>query len=154
MISELLKRGGVWYNLDASTPQEAIRKASEVVCARLYPAVIDKDASELAGAALEREGQSSTAVGEGLAFPHARAPFLRNREAAFMALFYPRFPILWAAPDGLPVRAFFLIASASPAEHLSSLSSLAKRCSNPEFARLLAGKATLDQLLSLLGRVS
>lgn len=150
-IRDLLSRGRVWYNIAGDDPLAAIEDAISALSTipGLFPPGGPGE-TELAAAVMERETLTSTAMGEGLAFPHPRPPFFRQPADAFIGLFYPRFPVPWGAPDDLPVRAFFILVSANATEHLSILSALAKRCSDTGFKALLDDQAGFERIEAYL----
>ena len=75
---------------------------------------------------LEREDVTSTAIGEGVAIPHARTPALQRCRIAVGVL--PN-GIPWGASDSRPVQLALLIAAreSDHAEHLRVMASLAVR---------------------------
>ncbi|HEX5758545.1 MAG TPA: PTS sugar transporter subunit IIA [Thermoanaerobaculia bacterium] len=97
------------------------------------------DADELYQKLVEREQLGSTAVGGGVAIPHCK---LRSLEHAVVAIGRIEPGIDFGAPDGQPVRAFFIVVSPaeSPAEHLQVLSAV---------SRWIKGGRNVEQLLEL-----
>ncbi|MGV3016297.1 fructose-specific PTS transporter subunit EIIC [Rothia sp. 88186D007BW] len=87
-------------------------------------------------AALAREEKTSTAVGHGVAIPHARTAAVVTPTLAFARL--PE-GIDWKAPDQSPVRLVFLIAvpESSGNEHLRILSTLARALMRDSFRQQL-----------------
>jgi PTS system nitrogen regulatory IIA component len=146
LIPELLARGKVWYNVPGKNPAEFI---SALVSSLRLPVGIRKE--DLTQACIRREASSPTAMGRGIAFPHPGEPVVTSAEDAFVALAYPRFPVDWRAPDGAPVRAAFLIVSASRNDHLTTLSTLAKLCGKDAFHEALLREAKLEELVGLTG---
>lgn len=75
---------------------------------------------------LEREDVTSTAIGGGIAIPHARTPALSSCRLAVGVL--PS-GVAWGAADGLPVHLALLIAACESdhAGHLRVMASLAVR---------------------------
>lgn len=147
-VSDLLARGDVWYNVPGKNAAEFI---SSFISAIRVPEGIKKD--ELSQACARREASSSTAMGRGVALPHPGEPMAPGADKAFVALAYPRFPVDWRAPDGSPVKAVFLIVSASRNDHLVTLSSLARMCGNDEFRAALASQAPLDAVVKLMEKL-
>jgi PTS system fructose-specific IIC component len=80
---------------------------------RAAAAVDGSLAGRIAGAALAREKEFGTAVGSGVAIPHARLGEIPRPLLAF-----GRVPdgIDWDAPDGEPVRYVFFLATPSGAQ--------------------------------------
>jgi PTS system nitrogen regulatory IIA component len=64
------------------------------------------DEEEFSRAIFERESILSTAVGQGVAVPHAKVTGISD---FFVTVGVSRTPIEWDAPDGEPVRLVFLI---------------------------------------------
>jgi Kef-type K+ transport system membrane component KefB/mannitol/fructose-specific phosphotransferase system IIA component (Ntr-type) len=80
---------------------------------------------------LKREEQMSTAMGKGLAFPHARLSGIHN---PLIYVVRNKFGLEWDSPDGKAVRlAFFVITPESnPSAQLYILQMLAETLSNKE----------------------
>jgi len=74
----------------------------------------------------EREQQGSTAIGHGVAVPHARSAAARELVAAALRT---RKPVAFAAPDADPVQIFIalLVPAKATTDHLEILSGLASR---------------------------
>ena len=92
-------------------------------------------------ALMEREARSSTAIGSGIAVPHARsAAVIRPGLSAITA------PggVDWGAPDGSPSRLIFLIAAPEGEDglHLELLSRLMRLLMREEFRAQLMAAAT------------
>jgi PTS system nitrogen regulatory IIA component len=79
-----------------------------------------------------REKAGSTALGEGVAIPHARVKDLQRILLAYIRL---RQPIPFDAPDGKPVSEFLVILVPKEAteEHLRILSEVTQLFSDPQF---------------------
>ncbi len=146
-IAALLTRGGVWYNIPGKTSADFI---STLVSTIKVTADISRD--DLAQACARREASSSTAMGRGLAFPHPGNPMAKNADEAIVVLAYPRFPVDWKAPDGAPVKAVFMIVSASRPDHLATLSGLARLCGDDAFYTALSRQASLAELVGIIGK--
>lgn len=91
-------------------------------------------------ATLEREDVTPTAIGQGIAIPHARSAAVdRCRVAVGVIAGGSR----WGASDGAPVRLALLIAAreADHAEHLRVMASLAVFLRRPGLVDRVAGMA-------------
>jgi PTS system nitrogen regulatory IIA component len=86
---------------------------------------------QVAAALLEREKVGTTAVGDGLAFPHAKLPGLREARAAVLLLPEPGVDL--GAPDGRPVRLVLalVVPPDSVGEHLKILAAFSRRLRDP-----------------------
>ncbi|HZX81800.1 MAG TPA: PTS sugar transporter subunit IIA [Lysobacter sp.] len=84
----------------------------------------------------ERECLASTALGHGVAIPHARIDGLGRARGAFIALEHG---VPYAAPDGAPVDLVFAMAVPEDevAGHLAHLGEIAERFSHPGFREAL-----------------
>ena len=88
---------------------------------------------------LKREELGSTAVGGGVAIPHARVQHLAK---PFGMLARLRKPIDFDAIDGQPVDlVFLLLPTAAPAEQLSALATVTRRLRDPLTVRELRRSA-------------
>ena len=146
-LSSLIGRSDVYFNLKGSTPEEVI--ASVVRLVKL-PKGLER--STLKEALLEREGLASTAIGERFALPHPRHLLLANPEDACLAVGYLELPVDWKAPDGLPVTTVFLVLSAVPEQHLSTLSALARLIQDPAFRKIVSQRPQKQELIEFMER--
>jgi len=96
-----------------------------------------------------RERIHSTAVGNGVAFPHARIGELDHIQLAYLGL---RFPIPFDAPDGLPVSDIFvlLVPKIAAQEHLQILAQASSMFSDPQFRRNLHECASAPEVKDLV----
>lgn len=148
-LAELLSRGRVWLNLDGDNAFTAIRNAVKVLKKNSILSM-DISADQLVSSTIAREKKSSTGMGEGIAFPHPAESLAVRSEDSLIALFYPAFPVDWESQDNQPVRAFFLLVSSNPKDHLGALSRLARICCNDGFKALLNREAGEEEILAWL----
>ena len=104
---------------------------------------------EVVEAALARETQSTTAVGNGVAIPHARSAAVSVPTLAFGRL---RTPVEWDAPDSEPVDLVFLIAVPDDAgkQHLKVLAKLARALMKDDFRESLRSAPSSDDVVNLV----
>ncbi len=83
------------------------------------------DGEEIARRVLEREAKLSTAIGLGIAVPHAR---LENRDRVEIVVSCLPEGIDFSAPDGRPVRLVVLLVSplSAPGIHVQALASVSR----------------------------
>jgi len=105
-LKDALTAGGVVLNLEATTPEQAIRTLVAAIPPQNLPQGVD-----VAALALERERQMATDVGHGVAIPHARCPGLAN---PLMVFGRPIEGIVFSAESAMPVQLIFLLVT--PAE--------------------------------------
>lgn len=105
------------------------------------------------GAALhERESLGSTAIGHGVALPHARSNAFDSARGAFLRLEHP---VDFGARDGGAVDLVFAMSvpEHSSQQHLEILSELAERFSSEHFRDILRHARDMDTLRgALMGR--
>jgi PTS system nitrogen regulatory IIA component len=144
-LAELMKRGGVLFDVPGDTPQEIL---TGIINMAPVPGSVKKD--ELLNAALEREALMSTGIGKGIALPHPRNPVVGGREQQFVTVAFPARPVDWKALDGSPVHTVMLIAAASAKEHLHILSKLNFLCQQENFYQLLRARASGDEITGFI----
>jgi PTS system nitrogen regulatory IIA component len=101
-----------------------------------------------------REHAGSTAVGGGLAIPHARIPGIEVPRTLFLRA---RTPIRFRAPDGQPVAEFFVIlvpVEGAPEMHLQLLRAVAELFSRPAFRAALAAAQSTAAVAAAFARWS
>lgn len=120
----------------------------EALAASLGPRL--SDAPAVVAAALDREAQNTTAVGEGVAIPHARCVGVEIPTLAMARL--PEPGVEWGAADGTPVRLVLFIAVPEGAgnRHLKILAALARALARDLLReRLLAARTPEDAVAAL-----
>ena len=127
LLSDLLIAENVLLDLDVSNKRrlfELIALESELRYGLAPTVTVDS--------LLSRERLGSTGLGQGIAIPHGRIRGLKHSIGYFAR---PNVPIIFEAPDRLPVRDIFvlLVPEAATDEHLQILSELAQRFSNRVF---------------------
>jgi nitrogen PTS system EIIA component len=138
-----LSRGGVVEIGKASDSFEVMREM--VLKAPLAPEV---DREDLFDQLLQREGLTSTGLGDGVALPHPRKPSAQFAPEPMVVLAQLKPALDWRALDGKPVHSVLLLLNPSPEVHLKILSRLAFLLRDPEFQQLLASHAGFDQILA------
>ena len=142
-ITGLLKKEGVKLGVAAATQAEAIDVLVELQCG--IGAVADRERYKQA--VLAREAEFSTAVGEGVAIPHAKTDAVSA--PGLVAITVPD-GVDWKAPDGKPSDLIFLIAAPDTQAnvHLEVLAKLSALLMHPEFPAALRAATTVDAFLA------
>lgn len=119
------------------------------VAARLLAGGIPSEAGPIGDSLSARERLASTAIGHGVAIPHARIAGIDQSRGAFLRLDQP---VDFGALDGIPVD--LVLAIAVPEhfvqQHLQQLAELAERFGSPEFRQGLRRARSVRQLASRL----
>lgn len=125
------------------------RAAIEAVLGRLKAARPELDEAETFRLVWDRESRFSSAVGRGVAVPHARLPSL---ERPIIAVGRFARPVPFPAPDTTPVRLLFLILTpaGTPVAQLRILGRIAALMTNETFRRKLMRAKTAESMLELL----
>jgi fructose-specific phosphotransferase system IIA component len=146
-LMETLTPARVKVPLAASTRQEAIRELIDLLADN--GDVVDRAAA--LRAVLERERTRSTAIGEGLAVPHAKTDAVHSLVCAVGRL---RRPVDFAGPDGKPVTLVALLLSppVDTGAHIQALARLSRLLSNDALRRQLNSADTRKQIVTLLRR--
>jgi mannitol/fructose-specific phosphotransferase system IIA component (Ntr-type) len=110
------------------------------------------DVLPLYHAALNQELLANSALGCGIAFPHARLSGVKQLQFAFGRT--PE-PIIWAARGSWPVQLIFLLAvpATDAASYLHLLASLARLGQQPALLAQLRAADTAESILVVLERI-
>ena len=144
-ITELLKSESIELGVKVLGKEEAIDRLVSLMDAggRL------KDTAGYKEGILAREALGSTAIGEGIAIPHAKVEAVK--EPGLAAMVVPE-GVDYDAFDGSLANLLFMIAA--PAEgadvHLEALSRLSTLLVNPGFKEGLMGAADKDEFLRII----
>ena len=96
-------------------------------------------------ALIERERLHTTAIGEGIALPHARNPMGGLLKRPLLVFGRHAQGVAFGAADNQPVQLFFLLASHQLTDHLAMLSRLSRALRDLKFRNsLLAAKAASE----------
>lgn len=123
----------------------------EILSERLARSVQNATLEEIFTSLTERERLGCTAVGEGMAFPHARVQGADAARGAFLRLAEP---IEYEAPDGVPVDLVFgLLVPAEPDErHRAEIAEIARLLADDGLrARLRAATSSAELYEALTG---
>ena len=141
----LIHRGGVFFDVEGTTPQEIYKNISEKI---EKPEGVTSDL--IYNALCAREQVLSTAVGNGIALPHARASIIKSDENQKICVVYLKKPIDMQAPDERDVFVMFILLTHNSQVHLKVLTELAGLFRNLRFRKALEAHAGEAELLSLI----
>ncbi len=142
-LAEAIERGGVMTDVPGECRMDLLRE----IVARL-PLPEGEDRAYITEMILAREALASTGIGRGIAVPHARTPVVVRLDRPMVAVAYPRHPIPFDAPDGVPVHALFTLLSPTSAAHLEMLGHLAHALQGPDLPQRLRERAALPEILA------
>ena len=137
MIRDLLHNDLVIEEIEAADKWSVIRVFSRLL--KKTGRIENED--ELVRMLLERESFGSTGIGEGVAIPHAKLPYLPGMIVAFAR---SSKGIDFDSLDAKPAHLFFLLVTPDdkPGEHLKALARISRILKNPTLREnlLRAGK--------------
>lgn len=145
-IIDLLKKDAVELNVSASSKAQAIDR---LVALHTRAGNI-KNAGEFKKAVLERENQSSTAIGDGVAVPHAKSSSVIT--PGLSAITVPQ-GVDYGAPDGKKSDILFMIAAPPDGDlHLEILSRLMVMLMEKAFCSALRSSETTEEFLAVIDK--
>ncbi len=146
-IRDLLKVQGIKLGASATNKDDAISQLVELQVASGN--ISDKEAYKKAIYAREAEG--TTAMGEGIAIPHAKTPAVKQAGLVAMTV---KGGVDYDAPDGEPSDLFFMIAAPNTKEniHLEVLSRLATMLMDEDFVAGLRNAGSVEDFLTVVDR--
>lgn len=144
-IISLIHKGGIYIDVEGSTPQEIFDEISKKI-----DLPEGMTAEQISSALTSREQVLSTAVGNGIALPHARSPIMKTEDDQRIIIAYLKNPINMNAPDERDVYVMFILLTSNPQIHLKVLTSLAGLFRSLRFRKALEAKAGELELASLI----
>ncbi len=143
-IIDLLKPEAITLGLDISSKDDAINALIGLHAAAGN--LKDKDAYK--AAILAREEQGSTAIGDGIAVPHAKTSAVK---APALSAITVKGGVDYGAPDGKPSDLLFMIAATENGDvHLEILSRLMVMLMDPDFTEKLRAAQSADEFLQII----
>jgi len=144
-ITDLLKKDTILLDLE-STSKDAV--IDELV-SKLDEAGRLNNKNDYKEAILQRESQSTTGIGEGIAIPHAKTAAVKIPAIAFGR---STAGIDYESLDGAPSHLFFMIAASEGANnaHLETLSRLSTLLMDEAFRKSILTASSVDEVLSLI----
>jgi PTS system nitrogen regulatory IIA component len=147
-LADALEAGGICYQLQAATKDEALRALVQVL-----PAPDSTERDLLVRLLLVREASASTAIGDGIAIPHVRNPIVLQVDHPTITLAFLAQPVEFGALDHKPVSALFAIVSPTTRCHLQLLSRLSFALHDDKVRHTVMRQAPREEILRELRRV-
>ncbi len=144
-VTELLRRGGIYYDVAGNTKEAAVMSCLDSI----KTAIPEIDTKRLFGAIIERENLCSTAIGNGIAFPHPR-PF-REFTASLSSIALCRLghPIPFDALDNENVDTLFYIFPKSEKRFLRIQAKLSRLLKDDQVILAVKRNVPVDQLYEI-----
>ena len=144
-ITQLLTEETIILNLSAATKQEVL----EELASQLDRAGKLSNKRAFTEAILERESQSTTGIGDGIAIPHAKSAAVKSPAIAFGRSLDG---LDYESLDGQPAHLFFMIAASEGAndDHLEALSRLATFLMDEKFRTNILAAQSKEEVLQVI----
>lgn len=139
-----VNRGGILYDLEGATKEEAIRKAMSKIAGPL-----GLDAGVIGDLLLDREALQPTALNNGMAIPHTR-DFLLNDHYDVVTIAFLKNPIEYGALDGKPVHTLIFLFATDDKKHLHLLAKIAHLSSQPSTIEFFQKRPAKEYLLEYI----
>ena len=140
-LASLISKGGV-FTVEGSSTTEIYEKVCNLI---KFPESITSDA--VFNALCAREKIMSTAVGNGIALPHASVPIIKEEDEQRVCVVYLKEPLDMNAPDEMKVHTMFVILTQNRQTHLQVLSRLVSLLRDTSFLKLLENQANVVDLI-------
>lgn len=140
-IKDLLIKDAMIMDLQATTKKAAIDEMVQ----KMYDAGRISDIDVYKEGILNRESQTSTGLGDGIAMPHAKNSAVKEATVLFAK---SKNGVDYESLDGQPTYLFFMIAAPEGANdtHLQALAALSRLLIDPDFVAKLKTAETPDQV--------
>lgn len=132
MLESLIKTENIIINLDVSTKEEAVQNLVELLFENGYIVDVEKFKKDIA----KREKLSTTAIGYGVAIPHAKSYYVKESVLGIAIL---KYGIDYKALDGQYVKIVFIVGTPEDMDnsHIDILSEISKKLIHQDFRELL-----------------
>ena len=142
-IQDVLNKNVMLFDLQATDKEGVI---NEMVQSLVDNGVVT-DFDTFKAGIMNREAQTSTGLGDGIAMPHSKNEAVKEATVLFAK---SNKGVDYASLDGQPTDLFFMIAAPEGANdtHLSALAELSKYLMKPGFADKLRQASTPDQVIA------
>ncbi|MTR61882.1 PTS fructose transporter subunit IIABC [Streptococcus parasanguinis] len=142
-IQDVLNKNVMLFDLQATDKEGVI---NEMIQSLLDNGVVTDFETFKAGI-MNREAQTSTGLGDGIAMPHSKNEAVKEATVLFAK---SNKGVDYASLDGQPTDLFFMIAAPEGANdtHLAALAELSKYLMKPGFADKLRQASTPDQVIA------
>ena len=143
-IQDVLNKNVMLFDLQATDKEGVI---NEMIQSLVDNGVVT-DFETFKTGIMNREAQTSTGLGEGIAMPHSKNKAVKEATVLFAK---SNKGVDYASLDGQPTDLFFMIAAPEGANdtHLAALAELSKYLMKPGFADKLRQASTPDQVIAV-----
>ncbi len=146
-IADFLEEGAVCCELKGETKESVIRELVGLLVKA--NAIKEKEVPKLVQILLDREALGSTGIGQGVAIPHGKAPFV-SRLVGAVGVSKRGMP--FDSLDGEPAQIFFLLVAPedSAGPHLKALARISRLLKEKHFRDSLRASKDEKALLKII----
>ena len=141
-LADALAAGGIFYRVSGSDKESALKSVVEHI--RLTE---DTDRTTLLQFLMARESMASTGIGDGIAIPHVRNPFVLDVPQPIITLCFLENAIDFLSLDNQPVNCLFTLVAPTVRTHLYLLSRLSFALRIPAFKKAIKQQAPREEIL-------
>jgi nitrogen PTS system EIIA component len=147
-LEEALEAGGIFYNVQDTSKEHALRALVHVLP---LPDGVDREL--ILRLFLVREAAATTAIGNGIALPHVRNPIVLNVDRPMVTLCFLEHAVDFGALDGQPVQILFSMICPTTRSHLQIISRLSYALQDAAFKAVLLRQGRPEEILAEVRRV-
>lgn len=147
--NELINESLIKLNLTVNTKKEVLKAISNIV----YEEGRVLSAQQYYQGLVEREDNSTTGFGDGIAIPHAKIKEVIKPTISIIKL---NSPVEWKAMDGKPVHLIIALAVPDSQEgtmHLQLLAKLSESLMEEEFTNALLSAETSNDIYKIINSI-
>lgn len=143
-VADALESGGILHRLAGADKAAVLRSMIEALP---FPPSVDRET--IYQIILARDKMGTTAIGKGVAIPHARHPIvLQEVQSPKITLCLLEQKVDFGAPDGVPVQVLFWVVSPTVRSHTHMLARLAALLQNESLLNTLVRPASSAEILN------
>jgi len=140
-----LDNGGIYYHISGNNITEILTNAVSLIN---MPVSLGKETVLMH--LIKREDMASTAIGNGIAFPHPRNPMVSDTALESLSICFLNTPIKDYSLDNIPIHTLIIILSATQKRHLQMLSKLSFLCRQEKFTELLKTQVLREKIIDYI----
>ena len=144
-LAEALEAGGIFYNLKGTSKETTLRSLVEVL-----PLPEGFEREMLLRLFMARETSGSTAIGRGIALPHARNPVILHVERPMVTLCFLEQAVEFGASDGKPVQVLFSLICPTMRSHLQVISRISFALHDALFKEAVMRQLPREEILQVM----
>lgn len=145
-LSRLIDSHLIILNSKAKTGDEILAELANIA----YTVGLTFSKDNLFNELKKREDLLSTAIGNGIAFPHPRYPSPELFNELNIILLRSKGGINFGAPDAKPVHAFFMTCAPNEFIHIRLLAKISKLLHVPDFMKKFMQAENTEQVMQML----